>query len=333
MTSRLIFAALLAFGAVFAPASVAHAISTCTFDVAGSTMTLEADCTTDQTIVVPDGMTLDGADYTITAVDPLSGRFAGAVVRNGGATAHVTRLTITAAGLANVCSPATPVDRRLRGILFQSAGGSITHNEVIAINKGPSGCQEGNAIEVRNPPFDGTHPGTVAVEIAHNIVDAYQKTGIVVNGDVLASVHHNHVGESATQANLAANAVQVAFGARGTVVHNTIAGNQWCGASNFVATAVLVFTSDDSTVSKNNIVGNADVGIYGLANGLVIDNNRVFDEGRDCNRWGYDYGIGDWGLGNVVTNNKVRGYAVPYDPDILTGKTAGHNKAVPQPHD
>ncbi|MBI2205532.1 MAG: right-handed parallel beta-helix repeat-containing protein [Candidatus Rokubacteria bacterium] len=333
MTPRPIFAALLVFGAVVAAASIAHAVSTCAFTVAGNTMTLEADCTTDQTIVVPDGMTLDGADYTITAVDPLNGSFAGAVVRNGGATAHVTRVTITAAGLKNVCSPAAPVDRRLRGILFQSASGAITHNEVIAINKGPSGCQEGNAIEVRNPPFDGTHPGPVAVEITHNIVDAYQKTGIVVNGDVVAGIHHNHVGESATQTNLAANAVQIGFGARGTVIHNTIAGNQWCGTSDYVATAVLVFTSDDSTVSKNNIVGNADVGIYGLGDRLVIDNNRVFDEGPDCNAFGYDYGIGDWGSENVVTNNKVRGYAVPYDPDTLTGKTAGHNKAIPHPHD
>lgn len=48
---------------------------------------------------------------------------------------------------------------RLRGILFDGAAGSITHNTVTNINQGASGCQEGNGIEVRNGPFDNTGGG------------------------------------------------------------------------------------------------------------------------------------------------------------------------------
>jgi hypothetical protein len=318
----------------FAAAPAADAATTCTFTVAGSTMTLDGDCTTDQTITVPDGFTLDGAGYTITAVDPPAGSFKGAVVRNAGASAHVTRLVVTAFDLANVCDAGAPVDTRLRGILFEGAGGSITRTTVVGINQGASGCQEGNAIEVRKAPFDGTHPAPVTVEIAHNLVEGYQKTGIVTNGDVIASIHHNDIGASATEANLAANGLQVGFGATASVEHNAIAGHQWCGGSDFAATAVLLFDAGAGTaVRQNNVRRNADVGIYAFADGVTIENNRVFEDGSDCNPFGYDTGIGDYGVGNTVTNNKVRGYADPYDPASLTSKGGGKNKAIPSPHE
>ncbi|MFO7546389.1 MAG: hypothetical protein R6W77_12930, partial [Trueperaceae bacterium] len=58
----------------------------CTFVDDGTVMTLTADCTTDATIFVPDGYTLDGAGFTITAVDPAGDHFRGAVVANAGVT-------------------------------------------------------------------------------------------------------------------------------------------------------------------------------------------------------------------------------------------------------
>ena len=51
-------------------AGPALAATTCTFTTAGTTMTLDADCTTDATIPIPDGYTLDGAGLTIVANDP-----------------------------------------------------------------------------------------------------------------------------------------------------------------------------------------------------------------------------------------------------------------------
>ena len=270
--------------------SQAGAATSCTFTITGSTMTLDGDCTTDSTIAIPDGFTLDGAGNTITAVDPPADHFKGAVVANGGATAHVINLNVTVSGLANVCDGGAD---RLRGIMFEGASGSIKHSSVMGLNQGASGCQEGNAIEVRNAPFDGTHPNTQFVEIAHNVLADYQKTGIVANGDVNVDIHHNDVGASATQANLAANSVQLGFGATGSVQHNHIDGNQWMGTSNFAATAVLVYLADDADVSLNNIRGNADIGIYFFANNGVVHNNRVFDEGAHHPNRAYDYGIGD----------------------------------------
>lgn len=303
--------------------SAAASYAQCTFTTSGTTMTLDADCTTDTTISIPDGFTLDGDGNVITAVDPSGDHFRGAVVRNavGGTTAHVTNLIIMTNALANACDAGND---RLRGIMFEGASGSITKSEVIGINQGASGCQEGNAIEIRNSPFDGTHPNTQTVEIAHNNVQAYQKTGIVANGDVNVNIHHNTIGASATQANLAANSVQLGFGAIGSVTQNQIDGNSWCCAS-AAATAVLLFDAQNAVVRHNNIGGNADVGIYIGSDGAVVDNNRVFESGPDGF---YDVGIGDYGTGNSVTNNKVRGYTLPYE-----GVVGGKNKTIPSPHD
>ena len=232
----------------------AAAATNCTFTTKGTTMKLDADCWTDASILIPDGFTLDGRGHLITALDPMGGNFKGGVVANMGATAHVTRLKVTASGLANVCQFGAD---RLRGILFDGASGSITHCDVVGINKGASGCQEGNAIEVRNAPFDGSHPGTVTVEVAHNDLIDWQKTGIVANGDVSVSVHHNKIFASATQANLAANGLQLGFGALGFATDNYVEGNQWEGPSFFAASAILAVSTDTVNVSHNNIRGNS----------------------------------------------------------------------------
>jgi hypothetical protein len=302
----------------------AGAANSCTFTTAGTTMILDGDCWTDATILIPDGFMLDGAGHTITAVDPSGGHFLGAVVKNEGSTAHVKNLTVTASGLANVCDGSGPPDNRLRGILFDGASGSIMHNTVVNINQGASGCQEGNAIEVRNAPFDGTHPGTKTVEISHNKVDNYQKTGIVANGDVTVSIHHNLVGSSATQANLAANSVQLGYGANGSVKHNNVDGNQWLGASNYAASAILIVAADSGDVSENNVGGNSDVGIFVVSDNGTYDNNRAFDHGSDGPHG--DFGIADLGMGNAFTNNKVRGFDYPY-----YGVSGGKNKVIPGP--
>ncbi len=123
------------FGIAGAPVQAA---TTCTFTIAGTTMALDADCTTDETIVVPDGFTLDGQNNAITAADPVSDHFRGGVIENGGTVAHVTRLVVNTSSLANVCDGGAD---RLRGIMFVGASGSITHNTVEDINQGASGCQ------------------------------------------------------------------------------------------------------------------------------------------------------------------------------------------------
>ncbi|MDP1859078.1 MAG: right-handed parallel beta-helix repeat-containing protein [Gemmatimonadaceae bacterium] len=274
-------------------------------------MKLNADCTTDATIFIPNGFTLDGRNRTITAVDPVGGHFVGAVVQNAGAVANVKNLGVTTSNLANVCDVG-PL--RLRGIMLEGASGTIEKNTVTGINQGASGCQEGNAIEVRNAPFDGTHPNTMKVVVKDNTVDGYQKTGIVTNGDVRVTIEKNDVGASATQAHLAANGIQVGFGAIARVVDNDVAGNSWCCAS-AAATAILVFAATGVDVSHNDLSGNADVGIYfdEDSGGGAIRENEVYESGPDGF---YDVGIGDYGVGNDNRENDVCGYVIPYEGNL-----------------
>ena len=223
----LFVAAAVLVAALSAP-SPGPLLSPCTFTTVGSTMTLDADCTKDTTITIPDGMTLDGAGHRITAVDPPGGHFLGAVVKNAGSSAHVRNLRITTSGLADVCDGG---DDRLRGILFDGASGSIKDNIVTNINQGASGCQEGNGIEVRDAPFGDTHPDTEYVPIADNVVMGYQKTGILGNGDVFVTITGNTVVGLGPVPYIAQNGIQVGFGGTGEVEDNDISGNAYSKCS------------------------------------------------------------------------------------------------------
>jgi hypothetical protein len=223
----------------------------CSFTTTGTTMTLNADCVTEHTILIPDGYTLDGNGYTITAVDPAGGHFLGAVVRNGGASAHVTNLTVTTSGLADVCDGG---DDRLRGILFDGAAGSITNNTVVDINQGASGCQEGNGIEVRNAPFDATG-ADLAVTISGNTVTGYQKNGITANGSVAATILNNVITGAGPVNYIAQNGIQVGFGGTAEIRSNTVSGNNYTPADT-VACGVLYFDADGVRASGNTRFNN-----------------------------------------------------------------------------
>jgi hypothetical protein len=312
---------VVVLSASVSPYTVAEAASTCTFTTQHLRMMLDADCTTDESIIIPDGFILDGNGHTISAVDPPSGGFTSGVIKNGGAVAHVRNVVVTSAGLAVACHPSAPVDLRLRGILFDGAAGSIKGATVTNVRQLASGCQEGNAIEVRNAPFDETHPNTLKVTIEENLVDKYMKGGIICNGDLDCRIRRNFVGSSGNQQELAANAVQIAFGAKGTVRDNFINGNQWLGPSDFVATAILAFCPDGATIRDNVIAGNSDVGIYAIGGtacqpgnkGVKATRNKILDVGVDGPHG--DWGVFDEGTGNRIADNTVIGFDTPTDAD------------------
>jgi len=83
LTTFMFMVTAAAVGLLGMASTPAQAGTTCTFTTVGTTMNLDADCTTDATIVVPDGVTLDGRGYAITALDPAAGHFLGGVVESG----------------------------------------------------------------------------------------------------------------------------------------------------------------------------------------------------------------------------------------------------------
>lgn len=221
-------------------------LANCAFsdDAVTKTRTLLEDCTTDETILIPDAWTLDGDGHAITAVDPAGGHFVGAVVRNAGTSAHVRDLRVTATALADVCDGDAD---RLRGILFDDAAGTIMDTTVSGVRQGPSGCQEGNAIEARN----FTSSIVREVTIGGNTVADYQKNGITVNGTVRGIVTGNTVTGDGPVDYIAQNGVQFGFGATGEARDNAISGNDYTPES-FTAAGMLLYGVEPSMVKRSH---------------------------------------------------------------------------------
>jgi len=253
-----IFVALFGSGALFVPA---HAQSKCHFSRHHTTMELSADCTTDHTILIPEGYTLNGAGHAITAVDPPGEHFLGAVVANAGTHANVMNLRITASNLDDVCDvndKTAGTDFRLRGIQFNGASGVITHNTVTGINQGAaSSCWEGAGIEVRNEPTDGSHH---TVEVSDNVVMNYQMVGIVAVGDVNVKIHHNRV--STSMGTVPASGVQLSYHAIGEISDNIITENWYrpiireegkaIGQQPWVAAGILLYNIEMPNIKVFN---------------------------------------------------------------------------------
>lgn len=305
------------------------ASAACTFTTVKKTMTLTGNCTTTSSIVVPNGFTLDGAGYTITAMDPLGDHFRGGVIENGGANANVTNLTVTVSGLTDACDAG---DDRLRGILFNGASGSITNVKAININQGASGCQEGNAIEVRN---FGASATTNRVTIDGNTATGYQKTGIVANGDVDATITNNTVDGLGPVGHIARNGIQIGFGGTGMIKRNTVAGNSYTGSST-VSGGILVvggpgYGGDfcvNIQVDKNVVTGN-DIGVYisqyeadfsapASATNIKVINNEISNNAVN-NGYIYQAGVSDVGNNDKIIANTISGPG--YDPNTIAGAT------------
>src|SRR6187549_1847950 len=101
--------------------------TTCLFETSGTTLRLTADCTTDTSIIVTSGMTLDGGHFTIMAIDPPAGAFEGGVVVSGGPLASVINTRIVGMLARRACHAGA---QRLRGIFFDGASGTIRGNIV-----------------------------------------------------------------------------------------------------------------------------------------------------------------------------------------------------------
>ena len=321
--------------------STAEAATDCSFSKAGRTLKLRADCTTDTTLLIPPGFTLDGRGHTITAVDPPGGHFVGAVLRNGGSVAHVRRVRISAGGLADVCDAGSAA---LAGIAFEGASGSIVGNTVLHLNQGTSGCQEGHAIRVEHDGARRRH-----VTISRNALADYQKGGILVSGRVHATIRDNVVTGNGPIANIAQNGIEVAFGARARIQSNAVSDHSY-SEPGWVATGILVIgggafgTCDGAEcpftrgvrVIENVVVDN-DVGI-GLENldAAFLPPSRptqnravrnVVSNGALTNGALTQVGVLVYGTRDRVILNAITGDG--YDPDVTDGTLIARIYAEP----
>jgi hypothetical protein len=248
----------------------------CLVAVSGSSpvvYTLLADCTTDQTIVVPQnvgGSVFDGNGFSITGVDPVGGHFLGAVIQaqSGAKPVTVKNLTVTVSNLADACDGGND---RLRGILFDGVSGAITNNTVKDLEQGAggaSGCQEGNGIDVRNTASSTPKPN---VTISGNTVTDYQKTGIIVTLSTVATITNNIVAGDGSVAYIAQNGIQVSSAATAKLVGNDVSLNNYSPAKVTACGLLIYKASGVSGATKS-----------GLAF-IKADNNFHANEEDICN--------------------------------------------------
>jgi parallel beta-helix repeat protein len=314
--------ALAAFAWLIVPTQLTRAVaSNCSFTTAGTTMTLDASCTTDTPIIIPDGFTLDGAGHVITGVDPAGGHFKGGVIQSGGNTAYVNNVQVTVSGLSNICDAGAD---RLRGVLFDGASGSITNSTFTGINQGLSGCQEGNAIEVRN----FASATTVTINIDSNTVVGAQKTGIICNGNSDCTITDNTVTGNGAINYIAENGIQIGFGAHAFVKGNVVTGHSYTGTST-VSGGILVvggpgYGGDyckNVQILKNTLRDN-DVGVFlsqietdgsapPAATNIKVVNNTVSNAAK-TNGFTYQAGVSDVGNNDKIITNTITGAG--YDP-------------------
>jgi hypothetical protein len=297
-------------------------------------MVLQSDCMTDSPIIVPNGMTHDGAGHKITAIDPPGGHFRGGILQNAGATANVVDTVLETAGIEDFCQ--TGADQ-LAGILFDGASGTITRNTILAVNKNSragvlSSCQEGNAIEAVN---FGSMPGRMQVKIDNNTIRNYQKTGIVLNGEVDGTVVANAVVGAGPQGFIGQNGIQIGAGASGHVMGNTITGNAYSGSDTasggIVVASGPLHRSNYSfgvEIEQNTLVGN-DVGVWLMQMNerrespvvptRVSVTNNVITNDAVTNGRTYQAAITAHGNGDLIKGNRISGAG--YDPATLPGST------------
>lgn len=298
----------------------------CSFTTVKKTMTLDGDCVTTASIIVPNGFTLNGAGHTITAMDPSGDYFKRGVIQNGGATADVTNVTITTSALIDPCDQGPD---RLRGILFDGASGSITKTHVINITHvgaGPCG-DEGNAIEVRN---FGASATTCRVKIDGNTATGYQKGGIIANGNVDATITDNVVDGLGPSPFIARNGIQLGFGATGMIKRNQVSNNEYTGAEPFSAAGILLVAGpyffgspysvgaqiDQNTIDENDVgVWVAELDALGnppatMTNVKVV-NNAISKAGFTNP---YQAGVSDSGNNDKIIANRISGAG--YDPSF-----------------
>jgi Right handed beta helix region len=161
-------------------------------------------------------------------------------------------------------------------------GGSLllTDNHITEIRSASPllrGCQNGIAVRVGSR-FNNTG-GTA--EIRHNLIDRYQKGGVVIDGASYGHVHHNEIVGEATPS-IAPNGIQVSRDASADVDHNEVRDNSYT-VGGAAGTGIILFQTDAPlTVGYNDVYTNDDgISLYDVDNSLIQHNyshdQRVYD--------------------------------------------------------
>lgn len=244
-------------------------------DGAGTLYTLTEDVRVFGTVNMPNDATLDGNGHTITAVEDSAHRnFPGPVLASfvgtnaAPAKLDIKNLDIVTEGFEGGSNSGG----LLNGVYMYRAGGSLSNVSVTGISHG-NGTQEGNAISIRNRVSgDDINVPRAQVTLTDIDVTHYQKTGLLLDGNLGFTVKNAHVGQAGgpqgqTIPGMSSNSVQISRGASGSVTDSEFAlNNGSAGTSDGSAgTAVLLYNAKNVDFNKVNVKGGATAPDYGIS--------------------------------------------------------------------
>lgn len=172
------------------------------------------------------------------------------------ATVHLSHLTID--GLKKAGSNAN-----MMGIHFWKSSGSVKNCRVTGIRANPlGGGQKVVAIWV-NHPWDTTYDHSVDLE--NNVIDDYQKGGIVVTEPgAKANIINNIITGYGPTGAIAQNGIQIGYGVGipyNTIIENNLISGNYYSNAETTATAILFVGVENITI-KNNNINNNQIGIF-----------------------------------------------------------------------
>ena len=227
---------------------------------------------------------------------------------------------VTIKGLTITGPGGGPCDSLRYGVRLQGgASATIEKNYITMIRDTPfSGCQNGNAIQVGRM----SEGQTATALIKNNVIDAFQKSGIVVdNAGSFAEIANNDLTGVGPTAAIAQNAIQVSRGATANVHHNDISDLQYSPQTTFSG-GILLFQAGNGVVVSQNDIARTDEGLYAFqSNGLQASHNNSSNNTFDG--FGIDDTTGAKLSHNEANDNGFDGIWVNSD---ATGNTFDHNK-------
>jgi len=215
------------------------------------------------------------------------------------------------------------------GVYYFEAGGALTNSHVTGIRDATySGNQSGLGVYI-NHAFDVNVSHTVTIN--NNIIDDYQKAGLVVNE---LNTHAVITGNTVTGQNIpninGQNGIQLGYGAYATITGNTVTGNIWNSPNPHTWLSGGILLAGAGVDNTNTATGNATVigGAGALANNLTGNETGVItgDGG-----YGYTNSKTVTYAGDIYANNKVHVYLDPTDPVNVPVVANAYDKRVDNP--
>jgi parallel beta-helix repeat protein len=254
--------AVLRVGANETFATISAALSAAS---AGDTVSVDPGVYQEQVAVAKNGIKLVANTPTSLTKILAPTALNGSIVDISGASVVLKGFTIDGGGNA-----AGLIDSAVR--VEDGASATIRNNHITGLFIG-SNSQIGFGIRV------GTAATTAATsaKILNNVIDTYQKDGIIVDGSgVSAIVSGNVVTGDGPIASVAQNGVEVSHDASASVTFNTVTQNQYTG-SDFIAVGIVVFhdTTGSVVVAQNHVNQNESGASTDTVNGTVLTNNDL----------------------------------------------------------